>query len=61
MSLSRLWQHQGQRAAARELLVPIYSWFTKGFDTPDRQDAGVLLDELGYIPRQTSTSRLRTA
>ena len=47
MSLSRLWQQQGKRAAAYELLAPIYGWFTEGFDTADLQDAKVLLDELG--------------
>ena len=47
MSLSRLWQQQGKRAEARELLAPIYSWFTEGFDTPDLQEARVLLEELG--------------
>ena len=46
MSLSRLWQHQGKRAEARELLAPIYGWFTEGFDTADLQDAKALLDEL---------------
>ena len=46
MSLSRLWQHQGKRAAARELLAPIYGWFTEGFDTADLQDARALLEEL---------------
>jgi hypothetical protein len=46
MSLSRLWQQQGQRAKARELLVPIYSWFTEGFDTLDLQEARALLDTL---------------
>ena len=45
-SLSRLWQQQGKRAEARELLVPIYGWFTEGFDTADLQDARALLDEL---------------
>jgi len=45
-SLSRLWQHQGKRAAARELLVPLYGWFTEGFDTADLQDAKVLLAQL---------------
>jgi hypothetical protein len=35
LSLSRLWQRQGQRAAARELLAPIYGWFTEGFDTTE--------------------------
>jgi len=38
-SLSRLWQHQGQRIAAYELLAPIYGWFTEGFDTADLQEA----------------------
>jgi tetratricopeptide (TPR) repeat protein len=47
MSLSRLWQRQGKRAAARELLAPVYGWFTEGFDTADLQDAKVLLEELG--------------
>src|SRR5262249_19226001 len=47
MSLARLWQHQGKRAAARELLAPIYGWFTEGFDTADLQEARALLDELG--------------
>src|SRR5262249_5557667 len=46
MSLSRLWQQQGKQAAARELLVPIYGWFTEGFDTADLQEAKVLLDAL---------------
>jgi predicted ATPase len=47
MSLSRLWQQQGKQAEARELLAPIYGWFTEGFDTADLQDAKVLLEELG--------------
>ena len=46
MSLSRLWQHQGKRAEARELLTPIYDWFTEGFDTADLQEAKALLEEL---------------
>jgi predicted ATPase len=46
MSLSRLWQRQGQRAAAHELLAPIYGWFTEGFDTADLQEAQTLLEEL---------------
>jgi predicted ATPase len=46
MSLSRLWQRQGQRAAARALLAPIYDWFTEGFGTPDLQDVRALLQEL---------------
>ena len=47
MSLSRLWQQQGKRAEARELLAPIYSWFTEGFDTLDLQEAKALLEKLG--------------
>jgi class 3 adenylate cyclase len=46
MSLARLWQQQGKRDAARELLAPIYGWFTEGFDTADLQEARALLDEL---------------
>jgi hypothetical protein len=46
MSLSRLWQQQGKRDAAHELLAPVYSWFTEGFDTPDLQEAKTLLEEL---------------
>jgi predicted ATPase len=46
VSLSRLWQHQGKRVEARDLLAPIYSWFTEGFDTADLQEAKALLEEL---------------
>jgi predicted ATPase len=46
MSLSRLWQQQGKGKEARELLAPIYSWFTEGFDTADLQEAKALLDAL---------------
>jgi predicted ATPase len=46
MSLARLWQAQGKRAEARELLAPIYTWFTEGFDTADLQEARALLDAL---------------
>src|SRR5215468_5971234 len=42
-SLARLWQRQGQRTAAYELLAPVYGWFTEGFDTADRQEAKALL------------------
>jgi predicted ATPase len=45
-SLSRLWQQQGKCAAARELLAPIYDWFTEGFDTADLQEAKALLAAL---------------
>ena len=43
-SLARLWQQQGKQAEARELLAPIYGWFTEGFDTADLQEAKALLD-----------------
>jgi predicted ATPase len=46
MSLSRLWYQQGKRADARDLLAPIYGWFTEGFDTADLQEAKALLAEL---------------
>jgi predicted ATPase len=46
MSLARLWQHEGKRNEALELLTPIYSWFTEGFDTADLQEAKALLDAL---------------
>jgi predicted ATPase len=46
MSVSRLWQQQGKRAEARELLAPIYGWFTEGFDTADLQEAKMLLEAL---------------
>jgi predicted ATPase len=47
VSLSRLWQRQGKRVAARTLLAPVYGWFTEGFDTADLQEAKALLEELG--------------
>jgi tetratricopeptide (TPR) repeat protein len=46
MSLGRLWRDQGMRAEARELLAPVYGWFTEGFGTPVLQEAKALLDEL---------------
>jgi predicted ATPase len=48
MSLRRLWQHQGKRDAARQLLTEVYGWFTEGFDTADLQAARTLLHELQY-------------
>ena len=48
MSLSRLWQQQGKREEARQLLGPIYGWFTEGFDTADLQEARGLLAELSH-------------
>jgi len=45
-SLARLWHEHGRAAEARDLLAPIYSWFTEGFDTADLKEAKQLLDEL---------------
>ena len=46
VSLSRLWQHQGKRAEAQQLLREIYGWFTEGFETADLQEAKALLAAL---------------
>jgi predicted ATPase len=46
LSLSRLWQQQGQRAEAHALLAPIYGWFTEGFDTADLREAQGLLEQV---------------
>jgi len=46
-NLARLWQGMGNRTEGRDLLAPIYNWFTEGFDTPDLRDARALLDGLG--------------
>ncbi|WP_154072045.1 hypothetical protein [Bradyrhizobium erythrophlei] len=46
MSMARLWCDQGKRDQVRELLAPVYGWFTEGFDTPDLKQAKTLLDEL---------------
>jgi predicted ATPase len=45
-SLARLWRDRGKRAEARDLLAPVYGWFTEGFDTADLKGAKALLDEL---------------
>ncbi len=50
MSLAGLWQQQGKRAEAYELLAPVYRWFTEGFDTADLQEAKALLEALGEEP-----------
>jgi predicted ATPase len=47
MSLARLWRDQGKVQQARELLAPVYGWFTEGFDTRDLKEARALLGELG--------------
>ena len=46
MSMARLWRDQGKPQQARDLLAPVYGWFTEGFDTLDLRQAKVLLEEL---------------
>jgi predicted ATPase len=46
ISLARLWNGDGRRDDARELLTPVFQWFTEGHDSPDLRDAKILLDEL---------------
>jgi predicted ATPase len=46
MSMARLWRDQGKRHEARDLLAPVYGWFTEGFDTLDLKEAKALLGEL---------------
>ena len=55
-SLARLWQQQGKRQEAYDLLAPVYGWFTEGFDTADLKDAKTLLETLSRsIPGESST------
>ena len=60
VSLARLRRDQGRRAEARDLLAPVYGWFTEGFDTPDLKEAKALLDELElrYGQLQVATSQI---
>jgi predicted ATPase len=46
MSMARLWRDQGKRGEPRELLAPVYDWFTEGFDTRDLKEAKASLDNL---------------
>jgi predicted ATPase len=46
LDLARFWHHQGKRTEARDLLAPVYGWFTEGLDTPVLQEAKTLLDQL---------------
>jgi predicted ATPase len=46
MSMARLWRDQGKSEEARELLAPVFAWFTEGFDTLDLKDGKMLLDQL---------------
>ena len=47
MSMARLWRDQGKRDEARDLLAPVYGWFTEGFDTLDLKEAKALLRRVG--------------
>jgi predicted ATPase len=58
MSMAPLWRDQGKRDDARELLAPVYGWFTEGFDTRDLKEAKGLLDELAADLRPQA-SRMR--
>ena len=49
MSLARLWRDQGKVSEARELLAPVYGWFTEGFETRDLKEAKALLEELAKL------------
>ena len=46
MGMARLWRDQGKRDEARDLLAPVYGWFSEGFETRDPKEAKALLDEL---------------
>ena len=61
-SLARLWQSQGKRQDAYELLAPVYGWFTEGFDTKDLLEAKALLAELGVPsePPRLTNDAIRT-
>ena len=56
MSLARLWRDQGKRDEARDLLAPVYGWFTEGFDTVDLKEAKVLLEQLALIGDRLSAA-----
>jgi predicted ATPase len=60
MSLARLWRDQGKVQQARELLAPVYGWFTEGFDTRDLKEAKALLEELATRKIAIASWRLVT-
>jgi predicted ATPase len=59
MSIARLWRDQGKRAEARDLLAPVYGWFTEGFDTRDLKEAKALLEQLTSSERSTDAEEGR--
>ena len=54
---ARLWRDQGKPQQAREVLAPVYGWFTEGFDTSDLKEAKALLDALSPPPDAPLTSK----
>ena len=58
--MARIWRDQGKRGEARELLAPVYGWFTEGFDTRDLKEAKALLDELGCLSPLINMAALLT-
>jgi predicted ATPase len=60
MSLARLHRDQGRRGEARDLLAPVYDWFTEGFDTPDLKDAKALLDCIETAPAGSASNASRS-
>ena len=61
MSIARLWRDQGKPQQARELLAPVYGWFTEGFDTLDLKEAKALLDELANKGRSSRDKKAGSA
>jgi hypothetical protein len=61
MSLARLWRDQGKGTAGRELLAPVYGWFSEGFGTPVLQEAKALLEELADVPALPENGGLAAA
>ncbi|MBV8336167.1 MAG: hypothetical protein JO358_12155 [Alphaproteobacteria bacterium] len=57
LNLARLWRDQGRRGEARDLLAPVYGWFTEGFDTLDLKETKTLLEELAAPPAPNSGDR----
>ena len=57
MSMARLWRDQGKRDEARDLLAPVYNWFTEGFDTLDLKEAKAQLDALSPPPGAPLTAK----
>ena len=59
MSMARLWRDQGKRDEARDLLAPVYGWFTEGFDTLDLKEAKALLESWRHEPRERMAGKDR--